>query len=48
MTDTIGSLCVGCAKDLSDCSRTRKKLGADSKASDHAKKELVYCQLGEI
>ena len=41
MTDTIGSLCVGCAKDLSDCSRTRKKLGADSKASDQAKRTSI-------
>ena len=36
------SLCVGCGKDLTDCSKTRKKLGDDSKASDRPLESVSY------
>ena len=42
------SLCVGCGKDLTDCSKTRKKLGDDSKASDQATRISVLSAWREL
>ena len=40
--------CVGCGKDLIDCSKTRKKLGDDSKASDQATRISVLSAWREL
>ena len=42
------SLCVGCGKDLTDCSKTRKKLGDDSQASDQATRISVLSAWREL
>ena len=42
------SLCVGCGKDQTDCSKTRKKLGDDSKASDQATRISVLSAWREL
>ena len=42
------SLCVGCGKDLTECSKTRKKLGDDSKASDQATRISVLSAWREL
>ena len=48
MASSVSLLCVGCGKDLTDCSKTRKELGDDTKASDQATRISVLSAWREL
>ena len=48
MASSEGPLCVGCAKDLALCGKSRRKLGSDSRAADQETRADVLALWREL